>query len=352
MPTKKFSGKYKQIIDLINSGVHTAYPGAVCCIGTSINRTPIIFSTGYKQLVPVPEKMDTATIFDLASLTKPIATATAIMLLRDKHKLDINDKVGKYLSWFHGNEKQGVTLKHLLAHTSGLPATVSYLKNNNFLTRTELIKKIQSTKLCYTPNKKVLYSDLNFILLGWITEKVSGQKLNVFCKTQIFRKLGMRETGYNTSSSNIIIQRYAATEFCRYRAKVVRGSVHDEVSYILGGTAGHAGLFSTAFELSLFCGMMLNGGKYGNTTVLSPESISLMTQNHTPGLNASRGLGWGVIDKNIYGHTGFTGTSIWINNLRKTYMVLLTNRVHPTRDNMAIAGIRKQLLKHFIALRG
>jgi len=282
-------------------------------------------------------------IFDLASLTKVISTNSAIMKLMDDGKINLNDAVGKYLPEFVKPDfediewRKMVTIKHLLTHTSGLPPFKLYYKiEGDSISR---IDSVYKTKLEGKPGEKVVYSDIGFILLGKIVERVSKMLLDEYINQKIFSPLGMDETQFNPSKKRL--NRILPTEYSESESNFIHGHVHDENAYSFGGVAGHAGLFSTAADLSIFSQMMLNGGEYNEEKIFNAETIDLFTQPYNLNKNI-RCLGWdspsgtssgGVyLSDSSYGHTGFTGTSLWIDPENEIFVILLTNAVHPHRE--------------------
>lgn len=286
-------------------------------------------------------------IFDLASLTKVIATTAAIMKLYDGGIIKLDDPVGKYIPEFVNknlvdiNSRKYITIKHLLTHTSGLPPfKLFYEIDRDPQTR---IDSVYRTRLDSKPGEKMVYSDIGFILLGKIVERVSGKSLDQFVEDEIFIPLGMTDTYYNPSE--LKFRRIIPTEYREKKGGFVHGIVHDKNARSFGGVAGHAGLFSTADDLAIFSQMMLNGGAYNlsgqdNERIFNTETVRLFTRPYNPNDN-SRCLGWdspeGVASGGVYlsdtsyGHTGFTGTSLWIDSENDIFVILLTNAVHPHR---------------------
>lgn len=320
-----------------------AFPGAVYLIA----RKGVIVAheaLGHAVKTPFEREIRKDTIFDMASLTKVMATATSIMTLVERGRISLQERVVDFfpgVKWRH----KDVTLWHLLTHTSGLPP----FKPIHRLGREGIIRAILESEQLSKPGERVIYSDLGYILLGEIVKEVSGKSLDVYAREEIFGPLGMEDTMFNPPDH--LRERIAATEFCKWRGRVLIGEVHDERAYALGGVAGHAGLFSKAYDVAVFAQMFLNMGEYGGVRVLSPAAVREMTRDHTAGLGASRGLGWVINSKNVtssgdllsksaYGHTGFTGTSLWIDPELELLVVLLTNRVHPTRENELLLSFR------------
>ncbi len=324
-------------------------PGAVICIGTD-EKVLYLASFGNRREVPSPQPMRIDTIFDLASVTKVAATAPAICLLWQQGKLDIHAPVKRYLPEFSGGHKSKVTLLHLLTHTSGLPAFKNYLQMGLKGQPEAIIANICRTRLKAPPGKVFIYSDLGFILLGEIVKRVSGHDLNEFCRRHIYTPLQMRWTRFNPPKS--WHNRCAATEW--RDGQMSQGIVHDPNAYALGGIAGHAGLFSTASDLARFCQMLLREGELDGVRVFEPEVVRAMRTNHCPVEGVQRGLGFDIqspyspqmkgekFPVGVFGHTGYTGTSVAIDPFAKVFLVLLTNRVHPD-DKRNIATLRKSI---------
>jgi len=324
---KKLEG-IKEIVE--ESIEQKKIPGAVVLV---LNQGKIVYKQafGNKSLYPSTEPMTTDTIFDLASLTKPIATGTSIFKLVEAGKLRLSDKVKLHLPELTEPAWETITLEHLLTHTSGLPAGNASSDYKEGITQS--IKKINNLKLLAPPGERFTYSDIGFIMLGEIVQRTSGRLLDQFSRDEIFLPLGMKETGYNPSET--LKPRIAPTQ--KEKDKMLRGVVHDPRARLLNGIAGHAGLFSTVDDLALYCAMILNPS---NSKVLSHASIRTMTQARAVP-NGWRTFGWDcdtAFSSNrgelfpkgsTFGHTGFTGTSIWFDPASQTAVIFLSNRVHP-----------------------
>lgn len=328
------------------------FPGAVIGI---VNNKQIIYKKafGYSQLKPVKRAISLDTIFDLASLTKVITTTTAVMQLIEKGQINLWDYIKEYFPEVPA-DKGEITIFHLMTHTSGFQAIVR-LWDKGLNSSEEKIEYIFNLPLEYKTGTRVVYSDPNFILLGELVQRVSGNRLDSYTRKNIFQPLGMEKTCFKPlENDRISIDNIAATEWCDWRGKMVVGEVHDENCASFDGITGHAGLFSNIDDLTVFVRMLLNKGNYNGIDILHPRSVELMTRNWTTGLDSKRGLGWdlsgnfrssgGVLmSPAAYGHTGFTGTSIWIDPTANLGVILLTNRVHPTRDNVKIISLRPRL---------
>jgi serine-type D-Ala-D-Ala carboxypeptidase len=309
------------------------YPGAAVVVG---RKGAAVWEKGFGRLgwtsdanEVVPER----SIYDLASLTKVVGTTTAIMILFDEGKVRLNDRVIQYIPEFGGGAKDNVTIRMLLEHRSGLPAGRDLWRLAS--TPEEARAAVISTPLFATPGQYFEYSDLGADMLGFIVEAVSGEKLDRFLDTRVFGPLGMSDTRFRPDAS--LRGRIAPTELNPPRGYPLRGEVHDENAYALGGVAGHAGLFSTASDLAVFAQMLLNGGSYNGTRIVADSTVKLFTRRAA----GTRALGWDTcggkgscgtyLSASAYGHTGFTGTSLWIDPEREMFVVLLTNRVHAAR---------------------
>lgn len=339
----------RQVYDLLHRAVADhVFPGAVILIarGGQIMAHRAVGQFTYEEGA---SPMQPDTLFDLASVTKVVATTTAAMLLVEEGALHLDQQVVAYLPSFSGQGKADITVRHLLTQTSGLPAWVDLYR---WCTgKQAVVDYICTMELEYPPGTQSIYSDLGVIILGAVLERVSGVPLDRFCATRIFAPLGMRDTLFNPPRS--FWSRVAPTEYVEERGGVVQGQVHDENAFAMGGVAPHAGLFSTARDLSIFCQMLLNGGVYGSQRLLREETICRFTRRQNGIPESHRALGWMVwstdspagthFSPSSYGHTGFTGTSVWIDPERSLFVVLLTNRVHPTRNNTRILQFRPQV---------
>lgn len=322
-----------------------AYPGAAVVIGRN---GAVVWQKGYGRLSwrSTSGGVDPRTsLYDLASVTKPVCTATAVMLLHDQGKLTLDTKIQSVLPEFTGRWKERVTVAHLLAHTSGLPpGRRIWLTANNPM---EGRHQVLTTALNSMPGGLVDYSDLGPVILGLAIERVSGMPLNRFCETQIFEPLGMHDTFYQPAAD--LKPRIAPTEMYPPRGHAAYGEVHDETAYTLGGISGNAGLFSTAQDLAIFAQMMLNGGSYGGLRLIQDSTVRRFTQV----VKGNRTYGWEVpmgergsgeyLSERSFGHVGYTGTSIWIDPERKLFVIILTNRVHDARarrPGIIIADVR------------
>ena len=325
-----------------------AYPGAAVVIG---RKGFSVWQKGYGRLswattstAVVPDE----TIYDLASLTKVIATTTAVMILYEEGTLDLKAPVQQYLPEFTGEGKERVTVEDLLTHRSGLPPGLQLWKTAS--TAAEAKQQILETQLQQRAGALFNYSDLGPDVLGWIVERISGQPLDAFTAQRIFVPLGMDDTGFRPAAAQRL--RIAPTEMTPPRGYPLRGEVADEAAFTLGGVVGHAGLFSTATDLSVFAQMLLNGGMYNGVRIVREATVRKFI---TP-VADHRALGWEVaagergageyLSQSAYGHVGYTGTSLWIDPKRELFVILLTNRVHAARarrPGIIIADVRHDL---------
>ncbi len=309
------------------------YPGAAVIVG---RKGSTVLEEGFGTLSwndPQDPVDPHRTLYDIASLSKVVGTTTAMMILYDEKKVDLDTPVIRYLPTFGGGLKDNVTIRELLTHTSGLPAgrDIYKIAHSPIEARAALL----STPLDYPPGQRYVYSDLGADVLGLIVEVVAGETLDNFLHRRVFGPLGMGQTFYRPADS--VKYRTAPTSVDPPRGYPIRGEVHDENAWAMGGVAGHAGLFSTASDLAVFAQMMLNDGEYNGVQIISKPTVDLFTKRAF----GHRALGWDTADgsfgsgkylgPNAYGHTGFTGTSIWIDPDRQMFMILLTNRIHAAR---------------------
>jgi CubicO group peptidase (beta-lactamase class C family) len=325
-----------------------AFPGAVVLIWKD-GKTIYEKAYGTFTYETHSPKVTTNTIYDLASITKVVATTTAAMICYDRKLFSLDDKVAKYIPEFGTNGKENITIKNLLLHNTGLPAWKKFYERE--LKYDDVVNEIYSSELEYETGTKMVYSDLGIITLGKIIEKVTGKSLDTFCNDEIFIPLKMETTFYNPE--NAIKKFCAPTEIDNYwRNKTLQGEVHDETSAMLNGVAGHAGLFSIASDIAKLMEVLMNDGKLNGKQFIDKNSIKLFTTRYND--QSTRALGWDtksetnssagdLFSSTSFGHTGFTGTSIWADPERNLFVVFLTNRVYPTRENYKIQKVRPQL---------
>jgi len=312
-------------------------PGAVVLVGHE-GQVVYLRAFGHRALVPQTLPMTADTLFDLASLTKVVATTTAVMQLVEQGKIRLEQPVADYWPEFKANGKEEITIRELMTHYSGFRPDLDLMPQwSGYETA---MKMIVAESPIVPPGTRFIYSDINYETLGELVRRVSGEPLDVYSTRHIFGPLGMRDTMFKPPSG--LRDRIAPIQYQNgTKGKMLWGEVHDPTAYNMGGVAGHAGLFSTAADLSIFAQMLLNGGTLQGARILSPQSVDKMTTAETPfGKMAVRGLGWDIdspyssnrgdlFPVGSFGHTGFTGTSIWIDPFSQTYVILLTNSVHP-----------------------
>tara|TARA_R110002124_G_scaffold74399_6_gene199791 strand:+ start:934 stop:3279 length:2346 start_codon:yes stop_codon:yes gene_type:complete len=307
-------------------------PGAVVLVGYQ-GKVVFLKAYGDRQVQPEKVAMTTDTVFDMASLTKPVATATSIMQLIEQGKVQLSDPVAKYIPEFAVNGKQDITVYQLLTHQGGLIPDNSIKDYQDGPEKA--MQRIYDLKLYYEPGTRFAYTDVGFILLGDIVKRVTGQSVHEYSQKHIYQPLGMTETGYLPAAE--LRQRAATTQ--QREGRWMQGEVHDPRAYKLDGIAGHAGLFSTAEDLAIYAQALLNQGRSGKKQVLKPETVDLMTRGYQV-VDIKRGLGWDVLSgyssnrgdlfsNQAFGHGGFTGTALWIDPAQDLFVIFLSNRVHP-----------------------
>ena len=325
--------------------IDSAFPGAVLLVSKD---GKIIHEKAYGHFTYNSDSKEVSlnTIFDLASVSKVIGTTTAVMMLIDGDEIHLDDKVIKYLPEFNNNGKENITIRNLLLHNSGLAAFKKYY--DIYSTAEEVINDIMNLTPEQEPGSKYVYSDLGLITLQKVIEKVSGKSLDKFLDENLFTPLGMTSTMYNPPPE--LKDNCMPTELDDFwRMRQLQGEVHDERAYMLNGVAGHAGLFSTANDLAKFLQMILQKGNYNGKQYIKPETVEMFTKKQSE--QSSRGLGWDTKSPEgssagkyfsllSYGHTGYTGTSVWTDPLVNSFVILLTNRVYPTRNNNKLSQVR------------
>jgi beta-N-acetylhexosaminidase len=347
--------------DVIKNAIaDKAFPGATLAVG--YQGTVSVHAFGKLSYEPQARAVTEQTKYDIASLTKVVATTTLVAKLVEGDfpvPLDLDAKIDRYLpEWSTAAQEQSpqqkewrgkVTVRHLLTHTSGLPPFKEYWRTSKG--KQDTLNRIFAEPLDYEPGTKEIYSDLGIILMAEIVERLTGRTLDDLTKTYIFDPLKMSDTGFRPAKK--LWPEIAPTEIDNnLRHRLVQGEVHDENAFAIGGVSGHAGLFSTAPDLAAFCQMLLNGGSYAHERILRRSTVAQFTTPQQLS-NGTRTLGWAVpteggssghfFSAHSFGHTGFTGTSIWIDPDRDLFVVLLTNRVNPTRENQKIAKVRPAL---------
>jgi CubicO group peptidase (beta-lactamase class C family) len=339
-----------RVIDrVVTRGIKAGgFPGAAVVVG---RKGAAVWEKGFGRIdwaTSSSRVSATETIYDLASLTKVVGTTTALMILFDEGKFNLDDRITTYFPEFSGGYKDSVTIRQLLEHRSGLPPDRDLWRLAH--SPEEARQIVLSTPLDHKPGQYYVYSDLGAMVLGFLVERLSGERLDTFLHERVFEPLGMTNTFFRPVDS--VRYRVAPTEVMPPRGYPLQGEVHDENAYALGGVAGHAGLFSTAADLSIFAQMILNGGEYNGVRVVADSTVRLFTTRAA----GSRALGWAMADgqwgsgrflsDEAFGHVGYTGTSLWIDPDREMFVILLTNRVHAARarrPDKVIADVRADL---------
>jgi len=348
----------KQVDTLMHKGISDkVFPGAVLLIS---RKDSILFKKAYGYAnIFTKRPMAEDTIFDLASLTKPLATTLAIMNLVQTNKLDLEQSLGSILPKFKKTEKEQIKIKHLLSHTSGLPDYRPYYKKLAKLPmgsrKTALMDLINREPLIYQTGKKDLYSDLGFMILRQVVEYISGKQLGRFADEVVYKPLASdagRGLFFADTDLRLEPERYAATEFCPWRNILLEGVVHDENAYVMGGVDGHAGLFGTAGGIyNLLSALLFEYNGFSSTHFFKKDLLKIFFKRQdntekalgfdTPALNHSS-CG-DIFSKKSVGHLGFTGTSFWMDLEKSVIVLLLTNRIHPSRDNTKIKAFRPEI---------
>lgn len=312
-------------------------PGCVVAVGRR-GRLAWLKAYGSRDVQPEVVPMTRDTVFDLASLTKPLATATAMMWLLERGQYRLTDPVASVIPEFGVKGKEAITFQQLLVHQSGLIADNAIQDYRDGPAKA--FQRIHELPLRYPIGDTFVYSDVNFLVLGECVERLSGQTLDVFTRERLFLPLGMAETGYLPPET--LRARIAPTE--QREGQWLRGEVHDPRAFALGGVAGHAGLFSTASDLAIYAQMFLGRGSYDNVRILSPDTVELMTKGYAVS-KGTRGLGWDrqtpysvnkgqAFSSSAFGHGGFTGTVMWIDPELDLFFIFLSNRLHPTGQGL------------------
>lgn len=335
----------------------SAYPAAYAVVGSADRVFASVGVGSIGSAVDLAGEVTDSTLWDLASLTKVIATTSAVLQLVAAHRVDLDAPAVRYLPRWRASGAETVTVRELLTHTSGLPAWRPLYKEA--WSAEEAMAQVYATGPDTTPGVRYLYSDLGFILLGDMVQQLSGLPLDSYVLSRVFLPLDMRETKFQPSG--LWRSRTAPTELDPWRQHLLRGEVHDENSFRLGAVAGHAGLFSSARDLTRFAQMLLRRGTASDSTadpVLDAQTLAAFTTRQPLG-GAHRALGWETptgsnsagrqLSETAYGHTGFTGTSLWIDPQQELFVLLLTNRVSPSRTRTGIGAVRIALAEAVVA---
>jgi CubicO group peptidase (beta-lactamase class C family) len=351
MASPQDTSRWAPLARVIDSAIaHRAFPGAVVAIG---RHDTVLYRHAFGHLDYQHGRRATLrTVYDIASLTKVVGLTFAMMQLVEEGLVGLETPAVRYVPAFHDST---ITVRQLLTHTSGLPAFKQWWPRVH--SRADMLALVNAEPLEQPPGTKTVYSDIGAMVMMEIVENVTGERLDRYLQIHLFGPLGMRDTRYLPPKS--WLPRIAPTELdTTYRHRMVRGEVHDENAFSMGGISGHAGLFSTAPDLARFAQFLLRGGtserarghEGGTTRLLDSATIAMFTRVQRPGFS-SRALGWDTPSENssagtklssrAFGHTGFTGTSIWVDPAQDLFIILLTNRVHPTRENTQILGVRR-----------
>jgi CubicO group peptidase (beta-lactamase class C family) len=308
---------------------------------------------GKLDYTPASAAVTADTVYDLASLSKVVGTTSAVMMLADSGALLLDAPVQDYLPEFQGTNKEKVRVIHLLQHSSGMPAWLPIYKEVQGYE--EFMKRVYAVPLEFAPGSRTQYSDLGMILLGEIAARACGHPLDQYLANRLFAPMGMKSTLYKPPKE--WLARIAPTEDDPWRQRVVHGEVHDENAYAMGGVSGHAGLFSSVHDLAIFAQMMLNRGMYDHRRYFRTETVDRFTVTLSP-RSGTEALGWQkpsprnwtgkTFSAAAFGHTGFTGTSIWIDPQRQLFIILLTNSVHPSRENTRIVEARQKVAESIL----
>jgi CubicO group peptidase (beta-lactamase class C family) len=340
-----------------------AAPGVALAVGR-YGRLVHLKAYGHIDNTPDSPPVTDSTMFDMASLTKVVATTTALMMLEDEGKLNLDSTVHSYIPELTDSTKSKITVRQIITHSAGFEAFAPLWREHKG--RADYLAQINTRPLVYAPGDSTIYSDWDFILAGLIVERISGMTLDQFTATRIWQPLGMHDTGFNPlgpvpadsictaafRADNPTLSRIAVTEMdTAFRHMKIHGIVHDENACALGGVAGHAGLFSSVRDAAVFSQMILNGGIYNGVRLIQPTTVARWTARQSN--HSSRALGWDTPSENSsagrffsprsFGHTGFTGTSIWMDPERGVFVVLFTNRVNPTRANLRHEALRRDV---------
>jgi len=337
-------------------------PGAVLAFGQD---RKLLYSRalGHATLLPAPQPVQESTIFDLASLTKVLATTLLTMKLYESGDIDLDLPLGEYLPPFYPADKTRLTPRLLLAHAAGLPAHVPFYQDfpaepdDPAAQRCAVLQQVRQTPLAYPPGRETRYSDLGLIILGELLEERFGTSLDHLFERQVATPLQLQDTFFVHLDAPLARARrppeaFAATEECAWRQRLIRGQVHDENAYLLRGVAGHAGLFSTVADLQRLARALLASGS-GDDDFLQTATLAAFTSRQELVPGSSRALGWDtpnlrascgrLFSPRAFGHTGFTGTSLWLDPEGERFVILLSNRVHPSRDSAAFIDFRPRL---------
>jgi len=325
-----------------------AAPGVVVAVGR-FGRLVHLKGYGAIDYAPGAPSVDPTTMYDLASLTKVVATTTAAMILEEEGKLDIARTVQSYVPELDAPDKAGITVRMILTHRGGFEAFAPL--HRQYRGRAEYLAQINARPLTSVPGTHMVYSDWDFILMQAVIERITGTTLDAFVASRVFAPLGMTSARFTPDTTDPILLRHIAVTANDTLRGLLHGVVHDPNAWAMGGVAGHAGLFASARDLAVFAQMLLNGGRYAGTKLLSPTTLARWTSVQDPG--SSRALGWDTpsavssagryFSPHSFGHTGFTGTSIWIDPERSLFVVILANRVNSRGESTRHTQLRRDV---------
>lgn len=340
----------QELTELVEAAVRrSVFPGMELLVARGDE--PLLHEAwGTLELGPQAPPLRPGTLFDIASLTKPLATATSALILLEKGLLDLEDRAAEFFPEYDTADKRGITLRHLLTHTSGLPKWADLYSGTQ--SHAAALQRLLTVPLEHPTGTVMVYSDLGYLLLAEIVRRICGQSLSEFFLQHIAHPLELKRTAFNPLEGGWDIP-IAPTQYCTLRQQLLRGIVHDENAYAFGGEGGNAGLFSTAPDLFRFARMILGQGELAGVRLISRRTVALMTANHNPPRLAPRGLGWDIkgeargyvscgalMGSGAVGHTGFTGTSLWMEPDTGLTVIVLSNRVHISRDRNQADMIR------------
>jgi CubicO group peptidase (beta-lactamase class C family) len=343
-----------RVREYVASQVDSAYPGAVVAVGRH-GRIALLAAVGHYS-DGNERSVEPETVYDLASLTKVIGLTSACMILVDEAKLDLDAPVQRYLPEFRGSQKEAVTIRHLLTHSAGLAADLPLFDSTR--SRAAALTMVDTSPLLAAPGTQFVYSDLSAIVLMQVVERITGQSLDAYLEARVFGPLGMTATRFNPPRS--WLDHIAPTELdTMFRHRLLRGEVHDESAARLGGVSGNAGLFSNATDLARFAtwllGTVVNRPRPPAPALVRPDFVAMFVKRQGIPPGSTRALGWDTpsdsgyssagtkLSRRSFGHTGYTGTSIWMDPDNDLFIILLTNRVNPTRANTKILEVRPRV---------
>jgi len=347
----------KRIRDLLDKGVDEGtFPGAVLLVAHRGN-VDFLERSGFRSIIPRRLPMEKDTVFDLASLTKPLATTLGMMKLVEKGLIDLDQPLDKLLQTVPLRDKRALTPRLLLSHSAGLadwkPFYMKLVQFSPEFRKSILREQIIDLPFAYSPGTACLYSDLGYMLLEWITEERTGESMSSFLGRSFYDRMSIKKTflGSENRPESIKIEQFAATEDCPWRGKILRGEVHDENAYALGGYSGHAGLFGTAEEVFAVANLLREHYREERDDFFSEATVREFFKKQNIVKDCTFALGWdtpssenssaGVyFSEHSVGHLGFTGTSLWMDLVKDVIVIFLTNRVHPTRENEKIRAFR------------